>query len=105
MPLLLALLIGVVLFVLLLKAVIGLVPIHSGRIELETARHRITGSITLSQNGFRSRISDMLNASEREFISLTEATIVPLEGDGAPVERPFVAVSRAHIVRTSSSAR
>ena len=67
-------------------------------VELETTRHRISGYVTLAQNGFRSRVSDMLNASEREFISLTEATIAPLEGDGAPVERPFVAVSRAHIV-------
>jgi hypothetical protein len=67
-------------------------------VELETTRHRISGYVTLAQNGFRSRISDMLNASEREFISLTDATITPLEGDAAPVERPFVAVSRAHIV-------
>lgn len=67
-------------------------------VELETTRHRISGYVTLSQNGFRSRVSDMLNASEREFISLTDATIAPLEGDGPAVERPFVAVSRAHIV-------
>ena len=67
-------------------------------VELETTRHRISGFVTLAQNGFRSRISDMLNASEREFISLTEATIEPLEGEGPAVQRPFVAVSRAHIV-------
>ncbi|CAA9521047.1 MAG: hypothetical protein AVDCRST_MAG85-2898 [uncultured Solirubrobacteraceae bacterium] len=67
-------------------------------VELETPRHRISGYVTLAQNGFRSRISDMLNASEREFISLTDATISPLDGEGSPVERPFVAVSRAHIV-------
>ncbi len=67
------------------------------RIELETTRHRLTGSVTLSQNGFRSRVSDLLNASEREFISLTEVTLEPLDG-GEPVERAFVAVSRHHIV-------
>ena len=67
-------------------------------VELETTRHRISGYVTLAQNGFRSRVSDLLNATEREFLSLTEATIVPLEGDATPVERPFVAVSRAHIV-------
>ena len=67
-------------------------------VELETTRHRISGYVTLAQNGFRSRVSDLLNATEREFISLTEVTISPLDGDGPPVERPFIAVSRAHIV-------
>ena len=67
------------------------------RIELETTRHRMTGSVTLSQNGFRSRVSDLLNASEREFISLTDVTMEPLDG-GPAQTREFVAVSRAHIV-------
>ena len=66
-------------------------------VELETTRHRISGHLTLAQNGFRSRVSDLLNASEREFISLTDVTIEPLEG-GEAVRRPFIAVSRAHIV-------
>ena len=67
------------------------------RIELETARHRITGSVTLSQNGFRSRVSDLLNASERDFIALTDVTLEPIDG-GAAVKREFLAVSRHHIV-------
>lgn len=67
------------------------------RVELETSRHRITGSLTLAANGFRSRLSDLLNASEREFISLTDVTLEPLEG-GPAVRREFIAVSRAHIV-------
>ena len=67
------------------------------RVELETPRHRMTGSITLAQNGFRSRVSDLLNASEREFIALTDVTLVPLDG-GETIRREFVAVSRQHIV-------
>lgn len=67
------------------------------RIELETTRHRITGYVTLAENGFRSRVSDLLNASERDFISLTEVSLEPLEG-GPTVQRDFVAVSRHHIV-------
>ena len=67
------------------------------RIELETTRHRMTGAVTLSQNGFRSRVSDLLNASERDFLSLTDVTLTPLDG-GETVEREFVAVSRQHIV-------
>ena len=67
------------------------------RIELETTRHRMTGAVTLSQNGFRSRVSDLLNATEREFIALTDVTLTPLDG-GDVVQRDFVAVSRQHIV-------
>ena len=67
------------------------------RVELETARHRITGSLTLSASGFRSRMSDLLNAAEREFLALTDVTLLPL--DGGPAEhREFVAVGRAHVV-------
>ena len=67
------------------------------RVQLETTKHRITGSLTLAANGFRSRLSDLLNASEREFISLTEVTLEPLEG-GLTVRHDFIAVSRQHIV-------
>ncbi len=67
------------------------------RIELETGRHRMIGSVTLSQNGFRSRVSDLLNASERESIALTDVTLEPLDG-GPAIKRDFVAVSRQHIV-------
>jgi hypothetical protein len=67
------------------------------RVELETTRHRMTGYVTLAQNGFRSRVSDLLNASEQEFLSLTEVTLEPLD-HGSPSTRPFVAVSRQHIV-------
>lgn len=67
------------------------------RIQLETTRHRITGDLTLSESGFRSRLSDLLNASEREFLPLTGVTVEPLDG-GAPSEHAFLAVSRAHIV-------
>jgi len=67
------------------------------RVELETQRHRMTGYVTLARNGFRSRVSDLLNASEREFIALTDVTIEPLDG-GQPSTREFLAVSRQHIV-------
>ena len=74
------------------------------RIELETTRHRITGAVTLSQNGFRSRVSDLLNASERDFIALTDVTMVPLDG-GETLQREFVAVSRHHIVFVAPATR
>jgi len=67
------------------------------RIRLETPRHRIEGLIVIAADGYRSRVSDVLNAPERDFLTLTDATLQPL--DGGPVERhEFLAVARAHVV-------
>jgi hypothetical protein len=67
------------------------------RIRLETPRHRIEGTILLAADGYRSRVSDVLNASERDFLTLTDATLQPLDG-GAVERHDFLAVARAHIV-------
>ncbi len=67
------------------------------RLLIETDRHRIRGEVTLARDGFRSRISDMLNAPERDFIALTDVTIEPLDG-GAALTCEFLALARAKIV-------
>lgn len=64
---------------------------------VETSRHRIEGNVTLARDGFRSRVSDMLNASERDFLTLTDATISPLDG-GPQESHSFLAVARRHVV-------
>jgi len=67
------------------------------RVRLETERHRVEGLLTLARDGYRSRVSDVLNASERDFVTLTEVTVAPL--DGGPVERhPYLTIARRHIV-------
>jgi hypothetical protein len=67
------------------------------RIRIETERHRIEGVLTLARDGYRSRVSDVLNAAERDFITLTDVTIAPL--DGGPVElQPYLSLARRHIV-------
>ena len=68
------------------------------RVYLETDRHRISGVLTLPAEGYRSRLSDFLNASERDFISLTDCVVELLGGDGPGTEHRFIAVSRRHIV-------
>jgi hypothetical protein len=68
------------------------------RIYVETDRHRISGVLTLPTDGYRSRLSDFLNASERDFISLTECVVELVGRDGAGTEHGFIAVSRRHIV-------
>ncbi len=67
------------------------------RVLIETTGHRIEGLITLARDGYRSRVSDVLNASEREFLTLTEVTVEPLDG-GKIENHPFLAVARRHIV-------
>jgi hypothetical protein len=67
------------------------------RIRIETERHRIEGAITLARDGYRSRVSDVLNASERDFLTLTEVTVAPLEG--GPIElHAYLTLARRHIV-------
>jgi hypothetical protein len=67
------------------------------RIRIETERHRIVGELTLARDGYRSRASDVLNAPERDFLTLTDVTVEPLAG--GPVELyPYLTLARRHIV-------
>ncbi len=67
------------------------------RVRIETEHHRIEGALTLARDGFRSRVSDVLNAAERDFITLTDVTVAPREG--GPVElHPYLSIARRHIV-------
>jgi hypothetical protein len=67
------------------------------RVRIETERHRIEGLLTLARDGYRSRVSDVLNASERDFLTLTEVTVAPL--GGGPIElHAYLTLARRHIV-------
>ena len=68
------------------------------RVYLETARHRIAGTLTLARDGYRSRVSDVLNASERDFIPLTDVTVELVGHEGPGTHHDFLAVSRHHVV-------
>ena len=67
------------------------------RVRIETERLRIEGVLTLARDGFRSRVSDVLNASERDFITLTDVTVAPLQGGPAELH-PYLSLARRHIV-------
>jgi Family of unknown function (DUF6812) len=67
-------------------------------VYVETERHRISGVLTLPVDGYRSRLSDFLNAYERDFISLTNCVVELIGREGPSTEHPFIAVSRRHIV-------
>lgn len=68
------------------------------RISIQTPRHRIVGVATLASDGYRSRLSDLLNAPERDFIPLTDATVTELDGGHAVTQHEFIAVHRQHVV-------
>jgi hypothetical protein len=68
------------------------------RIVVETARLRITGRLRLPRDGYRSRLSDYLNAGDLVFLPLTDAEIVSLDGTAEPRRREFVALSVSQIV-------
>lgn len=71
---------------------------RSERVELETARHKISGVVTLPRDGYRSRLSDLLNTSDRDFLPLTAATVEALDGSAPASTHEFLAVNRDHIM-------
>jgi hypothetical protein len=68
------------------------------RIVVETTRHRLTGTVQLAASGYRSRLTDHLNAAGQDFLALTDVEIVPLDGARPRERRPFVALGRRHVV-------
>ena len=65
-------------------------------VMLETDRYRIEGKLTLPREGYRSRLSDYVNQRDREFFSIQDAQVTPLDGDeGMRVE--FLLVARRHV--------
>ena len=68
------------------------------RVELLTQHHRITGVVTLARDGYRSRVSDLLNASDKDFVSLGQVKVEPLDPSQPIEEHPFLAVHRRHVV-------
>jgi hypothetical protein len=68
------------------------------QIIAETGRYRVTGMLRLPPDGYRSRLSDYLNAPERSFLPLTDVELTPLDGSGPAEQHAFLALSLSHIV-------
>lgn len=71
---------------------------RDSRVLVETDRYRIVGTLRLPRDGYRSRMTDFLNSTDRDFIALTEVEISPLDASDRSFTRPFMAISRKHIV-------
>ena len=68
------------------------------RVYLETPRHRISGWLTLARDGYRSRVTDVLNATERDFVPITDCVVELIGSEGQGTRHDVVAVHRIHIV-------
>jgi len=66
------------------------------RVVFETGRNRIVGDLNLPEEGYRSRLSDLLNRQGLAFVPLTGAEVAPL-GGGPTQTHAFLAVARNHI--------
>ena len=67
------------------------------RLQIETVRQRIVGTLQLPTEGYRSRVTDFLNAHETGFIALTDVELHP-HGGGEASSHAYAAVGSRHIV-------
>jgi hypothetical protein len=67
------------------------------RLRVETPRHIVEGILQLPTEGYRSRTTDYLNAHDSDFVALTEASVLQIDG-GKAVEHEYVAVNLRHAV-------
>ena len=67
------------------------------RLQIQTIRQRIVGTLQLPTEGYRSRVTDFLNAHETGFIALTDVELNPHDG-GEGSTHAYAAVGARHIV-------
>ncbi|HEX2160582.1 MAG TPA: hypothetical protein VHF88_02045 [Thermoleophilaceae bacterium] len=66
------------------------------KVVVETDRYRVTGSMTLPADGFRSRLSDHVNREDLTFFTIEDAELVPLDGGESRTVRVLM-LARAHV--------
>src|SRR3954465_2809503 len=73
------------------------------QVVLETDRYRISGTLTLPREGYRSRLSDYVNQRDREFFTLSDATVTGLDAPDDTRRASFLMVGRGHVRLISST--
>ena len=68
------------------------------RVRIETARHEIEGTLQLPHEGFRSRLTDFLNAQGDDFLPLTDATVTYIDSPREPERHDYLALSARQVV-------
>lgn len=64
---------------------------------LETDRYRISGTLTMPREGYRSRLSDYVNQRDREFFTVSDAKVTELDAPDRSWQAPFLMVGRSHV--------
>ena len=67
------------------------------RLQIDTIRQRIVGTLQLPTEGYRSRTTDFLNAHETGFIALTDVELHPHDGSQRS-SHPYAAIGSRHIL-------
>jgi hypothetical protein len=70
-------------------------PFRRERLRVETLRHVIEGVLQLPTEGYRSRVTDYMNAHDSDFIALTDVVVHDNES-GAEHHHEYVAVNMRH---------
>ena len=73
-------------------------PYRRERVRIETARHEIEGTLQLPHEGFRSRLTDFLNAQGDDFLPLTDARVTYFDGTRGPETHDYLALAARHVV-------
>ena len=68
------------------------------RVRIETSRHEIEATLQLPQEGFRSRLTDFLNAQGDDFLPLTDARVTWVDGSREPEHHEYLALAARHVV-------
>jgi hypothetical protein len=66
------------------------------RVVVETAKFRVVGDVSLPTEGFRTRLTDVLNRQDTGFIPLVNVELSPID-DRDTKSLPFLAVARNQI--------
>jgi hypothetical protein len=70
----------------------------AAEVEVWTAQHRIVGKVHIpTEEGYRGRLSDLLNQPDLPFLSLTDVSVYKLEGD-LLWQAKFLAVNKSAVV-------
>jgi len=70
----------------------------AAEVEVWTAQHRIVGKVHIpTEEGYRGRLSDLLNQQDLPFLSLTDVSVYKLEGD-LLWQAKFLAVNKFAVV-------
>jgi hypothetical protein len=72
--------------------------IRRARVRIETDRHVIEGTLRLPAEGYRSRLTDFLNAHGTEFIPVTDAELERRDGSQPLESHEYLAVAARHVV-------